>query len=116
MRSSKTLCKTLDGGSTQSVGETGESRKGTLSASLISASTTKLAIELPMACAVAFIARRAGSVALCSSLKAAGSGLDLSMAWKIWSMAIECRAVATCLAEEYARPVRADVVLHGLEG
>ncbi len=121
MPSSKTLHKTLHGRSKQSVGETGESRKGTLSASLILANTTKLAIELPMACAVAFIASWAGSVALHCSLEAAGSGLDLSMAWKslawkIWSTAIECRAVATCLAEEYAHPARADVFLHGLEG
>ncbi len=76
MPSSKTLRKTLHGRSKQSVGETGESRKGTLSASLILANTTKLAIELPMACAVAFIASWAGSVALHCSLEAAGSGLE----------------------------------------
>ncbi len=68
------------------VRETGESRKGTLSASLISvrfshkwcSSTTRLAIDLPMACAVVFVAHRARSGALHSSLKAAGSGPDSS--------------------------------------
>lgn len=39
-------------------------------------STTRLAMDLTIACAVILVARRARSVALHSSLKAVGSGLD----------------------------------------
>ncbi len=70
------------------LGEIGASRKETLSASLISvsvshrwrSSTTRLAIDLPMAWAVVLVARKARSVALLSSLKVAGSGSDSSTA------------------------------------
>ncbi len=70
------------------LGEIGASRKETLSASLISvsvshrwrSSTTRLAIDLPMAWVVVLVARKARSVALLSSLKVAGSGSDSSTA------------------------------------
>lgn len=88
------------------VGETGESRKMALSTHLISvkfshkwrSSTTRLAFYIPMACAVAFVARRVKSVVLRCSLNAAEcSGPDSSMAqrsftWYTWSTALECNA------------------------
>ncbi len=43
-------------------------------------STTRLAIDLPMAWAVVLVARKARSVALLSSLRVAGSGSDSSTA------------------------------------
>ncbi len=69
-------------GPNRPVEENGESRKGILSAFLVSvgfnhrwcSSTTRLAMDLPIAWTVVLVARRARSVVLHSSLKAAGSG------------------------------------------
>ncbi len=90
--------------------ETGESRKAVLSAFFISVRfnqrwSTKLGIDLPIAWAVVFVASRARSVALRSSLKVAGSGPDSSMAWrslawKTWRAAIVWSAEPTCPAAE----------------
>ncbi len=87
-------------------GETSESRKAIFWASLISvrfnqrwrSSTTKLAIVLPIACGIAFIVRRARSVAVRSSLKASwctwpDSSIPWrSLAWNTWRTAIVCCA------------------------
>ncbi len=101
----KRSAKPSTAGPNRPVGETGESRKGTLSASLISvrfshrwrSSTTRLAMDLPIAWAVILVAHRARSVALRSSLKAAGFGLDSSMerrsfSWNTWRTAMEWSA------------------------
>ncbi len=72
------------------VGETGEARKGTLSASLISisvshkwcSSITRLDMDLSIAWTVALVVHRARSVMLRSSLKAVGSRPDTSMLWR----------------------------------
>lgn len=68
----KRSVKLSTAGPKRPVGETGVSRKATLSASLIS---MRLAMDLPMAWAVALVARRARSIALRRSLKAVVSRL-----------------------------------------
>lgn len=81
----KRSVKLSTAGPKRPVVETGESRKAALSAPLISnkfshkwlSNTTKLAMALPIARAVVFVALRARSVALRRSLNAAGSGPDL---------------------------------------
>ncbi len=80
----KRSAKPFTAGPNRPVGETGESRKWTLSASLISVrfnhrwhlSTTRLAMDLLIAWAVILVAHKARSVALHSLLKAAGFGFD----------------------------------------
>ncbi len=81
-----------------------KSRKGTLSASLISLSikhrwrlsTTRLAMDLTIAWAVVLVAHKARSVHLRSSLNAVGSGPASSMyrrswAWKTWRNGVKYR-------------------------
>ncbi len=64
----------------------------------ITSCTTKLAMFLPIACTVAFVARKARSAAVCSSLKASwcswpdSSILRRSLAWNTWRTAIVCSA------------------------
>lgn len=84
-------------------GRLGELRKAVLSASLICirfnqlwrSSTTRLAIDLLINWAVIFVARKARSVVLHMSLKAAGTGLDSFMAQTlrtsiVWSTEPAC--------------------------
>ncbi len=100
-------------GPNRPVGETGESRKGILSASFISIrfnhrrrlSSKRLAMNLPIAWAVILVAHRARSFTQYSSLKAAGFGLDSSIerrsfAWKTCRTAMEWSAEAACPADE----------------
>ncbi len=102
----KRSAKPSTAGPNRLVGETGESRKGTLSASFISirfnhrwrSSTIKLAMDLPIAWAVILVAHWARSVALCSFLKAVGFGLDSS--WNTCRTAMEWNAEAACPADE----------------
>ncbi len=125
----KRSAKPSTAGPNRPVGETGESRKEILSAYFISvrfnlrwrSSTTRLAMDLPITSSVILVARRARSVALRSSLKAAGFGLDSSIerrsfAWNTCRTATKWSAEAACPADEKARPERAEVVLHGLDG
>ncbi len=81
------LVKPSTAGTNRPVGETGESRKGILSASIIyimfnhmwCLSTTRLAMDLLIDWAIILVARRARTVELCSFLRAAGFRLDSSM-------------------------------------
>ncbi|KAA0705287.1 5-hydroxytryptamine receptor 3A [Triplophysa tibetana] len=83
----KRSAKPSTAGPKRPLAEVGASRKGTFSASLISVSvsqrwrsrTTRLAIDLPIAWAVALVTRRARSNGLLSSLKGALSVPDSSL-------------------------------------
>ncbi len=88
------ICRLSGGGllaTSSESGENGESRKAIFSTSLIlvrfsqrwRSNITKLAIVLPIACAIAFVARRAKSVAVHSSLNASWYCWPDSVWWMV---------------------------------